>query len=520
MKPALPVWLAIAIFVFAPPGSAQEASLEVKISESLSVSVPAGWRLTNQTRDSSAIHVPLQKERKPPSVEGDIDPKPNFVVASEAGMLITIEQRRDHAEAVRRLAEIASEYPERASPLLIAGWPAIERRYRTVMPQPGEAERPRDIAQTSFATTAIAVGHTVVRFNTMLAPDADPKLLDQALAIGRGLRAPQGPAEVSRRELEEIRKMAKPPRGTSAPSRQQPKAGPAGGLPAPGRKEAGVAVQVQTGLGELEVATNDGQHVVIAANSGFSFSDNFGATWTFGGGTPCNQIKCDGDPSLAVGNSGAIYYAWIGGTSTNALSDGVSRSTDNGHTFTFRGLAATCPGTTSCTLADQEHIAADRNNPAAGGDDRVYNVWRDFAPTFSIRISCSTNGGSTWTAGVAIGAGDLPRVSVGGDSFVYVAWASGGNMMLHKYSNCDSGLTPQIGWPITVAPFTNVACPVPGLDRCNGRNILSSRPISPVPMTMSAPLGRRLQTQLPTRNPARCSRSLLDDVSLASDRRR
>jgi hypothetical protein len=27
-------------------------------------------------------------------------------------LLITIEQRRDHAEAVRRLAEIASEYPE------------------------------------------------------------------------------------------------------------------------------------------------------------------------------------------------------------------------------------------------------------------------------------------------------------------------------------------------------------------------------------------------------------------------
>jgi hypothetical protein len=47
-------------------------------------------------------------------------------------------------------------------------------------------------------------------------------------------------------------------------------------------------------------------------------------------------------------------------------------------------------------------------------------------------------------------------------------------MMLHKYSNCDSGLVAQVGFPVTVSAFTNVVCPVPGLDRCNGRNILSS----------------------------------------------
>jgi hypothetical protein len=140
-------------------------------------------------------------------------------------------------------------------------------------------------------------------------------------------------------------------------------------------------------------------------------------------------------------------------------------------------MAATCPGITSCTVADQEHIAADRNNPGGSGD-RIYNVWRDFALSFSIRISCSSDGGATWTAGTAIGAGDLPRVSVGGDGFVYVAWPSGGNMMLHKYSNCDAGLTPQVGWPVTVSAFNNVACPVPGLDRCNGRNILSSQKVA------------------------------------------
>ncbi len=479
MKTTLLFWTAVSLFLPASFAASQEQGLELRMSGNIVISAPPGWKLGTQSPDSIEIHVPLAKQRKFAGGGDEMEVKPRFVVAAEAGMLITRERRRDHAEAVRRLAQIASEYPEPATPLVIAGWPAIERRYRSVMPQPGQEEVSRGNILTSFATTAIAVGPAVVRFDTMLAPDADPKLLDQALSIGRSLRAPEGPPDISRRELEEVQKLTRPPHSAAQPAPPQPaeELGPSA-RPRPGGRGPGVAVQVQTGRGELEVATNDGQHVVMAANSGYSFSDNFGATWTFGGGAPCNQALCDGDPSLAVGNSGDIYYAWIGGATLSSLNDGVSRSTDNGHTYTVRGLAASCPGTTGCTLADQEHIAADRNNAASGGGDRVYNVWRDFAPTFSIRISCSTDGGSTWTAGVAIGAGDLPRVSVGGDGFVYVAWPAGGNMMLHKYSNCDAGLTPQVGWPVTVAAFTNVVCPVAGLDRCNGRNILSSQKVA------------------------------------------
>ena len=444
----------------------------LKLSSTVQASVPPNWQVGNQAANSVQLFVPLQKGRKFAGVPGDKEnPKPELVVASEASLLITIEQRKDHADALRRLAAIAAEYPEPPTTLLIAGWPAIERRYRALMPQPGEGEGAGGNVTTSFSTTAIAQGITVIRFDAMLAPDADPKLLDQAQQIAKSMRAPQGPAATSERELKQILQMAKPPTGTQ-------KSGDNGNKTGGGHNQPGVAVQVQTGLGELEVASNDGQHVVVAANSGFSFSDNFGASYTFGGGTPCNQTVCDGDPSLAVGNSGDIYYAWIGGTSSAALSDGVSRSTNNGHSFSFRGLSATCPGTTGCSVADQEHIAADRNNAATGGGDRVYAVWRDFAPTFSIRISCSSDGGATWTSGSAIGAGDLPRVSVGGDGFVYAAWASGGNMMLHKFSNCDAGLSPQAGWPVTVASFTDVACPVPGLDRCNGRNILSSQKVA------------------------------------------
>ncbi len=459
------------VLLFAPLTLAQEQTLQLQLSSIIHATAPSNWRLSNQTTNSVAIYVPLQKQRKFGAEGNKENPKPEFVVASEASMLILIEQRKDHAEAVRRLAAIASEYPEPVTTLLIAGWPAIERRFRALMPQPGEAEAGGGNVMTSFATTAIAEGATVIRFDTTLAPDADPKLLDQAQQIAQSLRAPEGPAATSERELKEIKSLVKAPHSSSS----QPEVG---GRKPIGSKEPGTAVQVQSGLGELEVATNDNQHVVVAANSGYSYSANFGASYTFGGGTPCNQASCDGDPTLAVGKSGDIYYGWIGGPSSSALGDGVSRSINNGQTFTFQGLAATCPGTTGCSLADQPHIAADSKNAATGGGDRIYNVWRDFATTFSIRISCSKDSGVTWTSGVAIGAGDLPRVSVGGDGFVYVAWPNGGNMMLHKFSNCDAGLVPQTGWPITVATFTNVVCPVPGLDRCNGRNILSSQKVA------------------------------------------
>ena len=170
-------WFAITIFVLASLVQAQEKGVDLKMSDNLTVRAPAGWRLTNQMRDSAAIYIPLRRDRKLQSGGTDKNPKPEFVIASEAGMLIMIERRRDHNEAVRRLAEISSEYPETVSRLIIAGWPAIERRYRALMPQPGEDDMSRGNIQTSFTTTAIAVGDTVVRFDTMFAPDADPSWL-------------------------------------------------------------------------------------------------------------------------------------------------------------------------------------------------------------------------------------------------------------------------------------------------------------------------------------------------------
>jgi hypothetical protein len=478
MRSTVAFCIAFAILTLAAIASAQPppaAQPNLRIFDRFGLTLPPQWQEGPTTRTSVEFYVARSKDRPTGLGKNEKNDKPSFVFATDTGMLITVEIRRDHAEALRRLAEIASEQRERVRTTVIDGWPAIERRYRALMPRLGEADERAGSVITWFSTTAVAAGTSLIRFETTLAPDVAPKVLDEALAIGRSLKVPGGSSESATRELDEIVRQirvppAPPESQTPTPGGQLPNAKPGGGA------EPGVAVRVQSGIGELEVASsNDGSHVVVAANSGFSFSDNFGATWTSGGGTPCTFAVCDGDPSLAVGQTGAMYYAWIGGA-TGLTNDGLSRSTNNGHTFPFQASMVACPGVSSCSVPDQEHIAADRINAGASGD-RLYNVWRNFptgAAAFSIRIVCSSNSGAAWGAQQVIGAGDLPRVSVGGDGFVYAAWASGGSMMLNKYSNCDAGLAVQPGFPVTVAAFTNVVCPVAGLDRCNGFNILSS----------------------------------------------
>ena len=125
---------------------------------------------------------------------------------------------------------------------------------------------------------------------------------------------------------------------------------------------------------------------------------------------------------------------------------------------------------------------------AAPTGDQVYSVWRNFTPPqagpnstcnfgsgfVSPRIVCSANGGQTWSQSVSLGSGDFPRVTVGRDGSVYAVFRQNNNVMLDKFGSCANGLIRQSGFPVTVATVTDVTCPVPGLDRCNDGNSLSS----------------------------------------------
>jgi hypothetical protein len=416
--------------------------------------------------------------RKPESAEE--------LTTADARIVITVETRSSHANAVERLAQIASEESVRPQLLVIAGWPAIHRQLTTPLPQPGETDSPRS-ATGIVTTTAIAVNVLVVRFETALAPQANPALAQAALQIAQQAHVQPGNAQAAQRDLDTLAHListqpANPPSNT--PRNAASSVGGTVPLSTPG-----TSTVVQTGAGELEmVISEDGVHVVIAANSGYAYSDNRGVKFTYVGGTPCIFNGCDGDPSLAIGKSGAVYYSWIGfpnkqpgGIPPNGTTDSLSISKNNGHSFTFLSNAVVCPSTTPavCTTPDQEHIAADRKTLSKVKKDRVYLVWRNFSNVRTTpRIVCSINGGQTWSAQTTIGTGDFPRITVGGDGFVYTVYTSGSNILLNKFSACDSGLVPQTGFPSKVASYTLVACPVPGLDRCDNGNILSSQMVA------------------------------------------
>src|SRR5205807_1534933 len=147
----------------AQPQPPPAGSSTVRIFDRFTVTIPAGWRVGPRTATSHEFFIPLSKELGLPPAS-DKNPKPSIVIGADIGMLVTLETRRDHAEALRRLSEIAAEYPEPSKTLVIDGWPAIERRYRYLMPQPGQEETRGSTTVTWFTTTAVAVSSLVVRF--------------------------------------------------------------------------------------------------------------------------------------------------------------------------------------------------------------------------------------------------------------------------------------------------------------------------------------------------------------------
>jgi hypothetical protein len=473
-------------------GQPPTKSTTVALARGISVGVPAPWFLANRTRNAVELAYPSAIHNHRVKVgPGDKPRTAEEITTAAARIAIVVEQRPDHADAVKRLSEIASERAERPQLLALSNWPAIIRKWTAPLPNPGESEGP-PAGLALFASAAVAVDNTLVRFEIVVAPGEDPKLIDQALAIAQRVQVKPGDPKLVPQDLLRLQQSSLAPRQRASITESAPEMSGnrltrlsriiRNGLPQPG------AALVQAGVGELEVeALNRGANVVVAANSGYAYSGDGGQTFTHGGGTPCIYTACDGDPSLAVGrtvgSSTNVYYSWIGyPASTHAAgvgtSDSLSVSTTNGTSFTFVSDAVFCPSSNPaiCTVPDQQHIAADRINASSSSQDQIYMVWRNYSSvSFTPRIVCSNNSGATWSAQTTIDAsGDFPRITVGEDGYVYVAYYSGSNIMLHKFSSCSSGLAAQSGFPHAVSAFTAVTCPVPGLDRCNNGNVLSS----------------------------------------------
>jgi hypothetical protein len=478
----------------------------VAIAKNATISLPANWQ-ANESRQSNVLEI---FERKAlPDKEGEF---------LQSRITVVTEDRSSFADALKRLAGIAAEVP--SSPptfLTISGWPALIRHYSVLLEQPGMEHRDQEESAaggerplTQRVTIAIAAGSQLFRVEAVLAPGADPKLAAEAETIGRGLKVPPPPASQrteilnslktlraqfvsSQPEAERNRKTVlarvRPP-----PVLQGPWTGvdTQGGGPTPPT----TPVLVHETSGELELAvSNDGRTVVVATNSGYSYSHDAGQTFTRGGPTPAS-FPHDGDPSLALGATPTFYYAFLGRPDGSAAANNVTGcsvsvavSADTGNTFTFRNHAVFCANGKSTCGPDQEHLAADHLNAAKTGD-QLYVVWRNFTPAQAAStlvctnlganyvapsIVCSVDGGQNWTAPKSLGTGDFPRVTVGQDGFVYVIFRENSNVVLDKFSSCENGLAVQQGWPVTVASINDVTCPEPGLDRCNDGNTLSSQ---------------------------------------------
>jgi len=416
-----------------------------------------------------------------------------------ARVQITAVRRTDHAEALRELRDIAREVHSPATFLDIGGWPGLQRRHTEPRQQPSGGPLFPD-AIVLRITTAVAVGNLLVRAEASLPSAASSILINQVEAMGRSLRfATHGNPQQTQRELQEVRRRVPShsalitppdPRNPISPdttasqtdSHRLPKLAATGSsalLPEWPLQDPPLIRLFQGGNGELEMAVSpNGQNIVVARQRLFRTSRDGGQTSASFGATGFG----DGDPSLAWGQSGNFYMAGINsGCTATTTCTGFDRSTDNGVTFPFLTNAVSCPnaGVNSC-FPDQEHIAADRVNAAPAGGDQVYSVWRNFNSTGQDpTIICSQDSGANWTAPLDVENGAfVPRVGVGQDGFVYVIYRLGGNIRLHKFSSCGTGLTPQLGFPVTVAAVNDVPCAVPGLDRCNNGNVLSSHMVA------------------------------------------
>ena len=411
-------------------------------------------------------------------------------------ILITTEEASNHAYAVRRLGEIAQEATSAPHAFLnIGGWPAVQRRQTLPVEQPDAVHSHATNETYVRFTTAIAAGSLVVRLEGFLPSSAGSlqAITDEIEAIGAGLSlaASSDPTQVQE-EIDTLRAGHQSRLQSMAPSAVVAVSSDSASssVITSSLDDPDLNIRLNNSTShdsEIEVAVStNGQNIVVGNNSrDWAFSANGGKSWTFGGtlAQPAGFFAVNGDPSLAFGRSGAFYYAFIGypdGDSSGArdeCSTAIDVSTNGGQTFAFRANAVYCNDGGTICFPDQEHIAADRFNSAAGGGDQLYSVWRHFTGGTCLNsaagpvasIVCSNDGGQNWTGVATIDAGgDRPRIAVGQDGNVHVVYRAGGSIMYRRYSSCTSGLVPA-GPPVPVAAVPGDAsyCPTPGIDRCS-----------------------------------------------------
>lgn len=490
----LPI-VAVLILIGCSSLAPRPAHSNLRIAPGIEIALPPPWTVAG-SEYANGVEIVYKSDAK-------------YAMGHEARILVLVEQRIDVRDARKRLVSIARSRGVVPKVFDIDGWPAVEIRFRETLPRKGVKDLGGEGATISGnlvpvprARIGVAFDQRIVLFDVWLAPDADNGLLERAVGLARTASLPYAlEPDALAKALDELRKSI-----SNAP----PPTDPPGGQPMPAQVDLNATPLPPSspGLasGELEVVSNaSGSQIIVATNSSLVFSSTGGAA--FAPGT--TGLFGLNDPTLARGASGAFYLGGIAFPTAISLpatappftgcanSISVSSPASGGAVFNTVGFSARCPTAGSICLPDQPHIGADSVNASPGGQDQLYAVWRNFTPTPCIAcpptcnslvtspawqtsmLSCSQNAGLTWTNPAFALPGDHPRVSVGSDGKVYVVTLDGNTVKLLRFSSCSRGLVPDPGFPVDVADGLDIACPLPGIDRCD--TPLSSQTAAPDP---------------------------------------
>ena len=218
-----------------------------------------------------------------------------------------------------------------------------------------------------------------------------------------------------------------------------------------------------------------------ASVSGFAWSNDGGASFTYGGqlpvagngdavwGDPDVKAVTDPDTGQLVFVYSSIYYT---GNGDHSLC--IHVSTDGGQTW--QGPREVTSATSATDFADKEFIDVD---PETG---RVLVSWTSFGSSTEMRCTYSDDYGLTWSPAVTFsarwqdGQGSCPRFDPTSDR-AYIVWrAYGSPEAISLVVSNDNGAT----WSSPVDIVTGIATPLTpfGSDRINGFPALAVGPVS------------------------------------------
>ena len=461
------------------------------IEHVVQVSVPANWSVTPQTFKNARSMVNV-----PPGASG----------SSSTEVQIYVEPRKNHADALNQILEVTSAVPnENKFVNEIGGWPAMLIKQLEERPQPSQGTQYM-ISEVLRIRTYIAVNDMLFVVTGTLPADAPSELAETVDSITSSINfGSTSSVQQLKKDLEFLQTSVSPTQGAT-PEKSSTTISEdlidnltvTANAEKSGSDLSGAVVDTNirindNGFGELEIAVSpDGLDVVVALQSRRFVSSNDGGENFTNAGRPGAG---NGDPSVAIGQSGDFYLAWIDSNcGTNYATfdvttlpaqtfgydcTGIARSTDNGVNFltTTVNPAVVCIGRApaggtdpaGACFPDQEHIAADPVNAGAGGGDQIYSTWRNFnSANQDAGLVCSQDSGLNWTAPITLGANSFfPRITVGQDGFVYVAAYGAGNYRLWKFSSCANGLNLEAGFPVNVTNRVPYVCPFAGHDRCD-----------------------------------------------------